>query len=131
MPVSKKIRKAYEQLKPFNYSPIPFAEFYKRTFVPLSKTQNGDWYEGQWSEITGKRDGFGYCIYEDGSLYEGYWQDGVQQGHGRIILHNGYYEGEFHGNQRHGEGSYYFNTGDFYQGEWVNSQKNGFGKMYN
>ena len=92
---------------------------------------NGDWYEGQWSETTGKRDGFGYCISpEANTLYEGYWHEGTQHGKGRILLVNGYYEGDFVTNQRHGTGKYVWNVGDWYEGDWANSQKSGFGKLF-
>lgn len=118
-------------MTPYNYSPVPFSEFHKRKFVAMRKLPNGDWYEGQWSESTGKRDGFGYCVSLEGNfLYEGYWSEGTQHGQGRIIMANGYYEGDFVTNQRHGQGKYVWNIGDYYEGEWVSSQKSGFGKLY-
>lgn len=59
-------------MPPFNYSPVPFAEMADKAFMPLKQIA-GEYYEGQWSETNGLRSGFGYCVYEDGSLYEGYW----------------------------------------------------------
>jgi hypothetical protein len=47
-----------------------------KSFLPLKQTSHSEVYEGQWSDISGRRDGFGYCVYEDGTLYEGYWKDG-------------------------------------------------------
>jgi len=93
-------------------------------------SSNGEWYEGQWNDKNGRRDGFGYCLYEDGSLYEGYWQDGCKHGQGRFITPNGYYEGEFNNNSRSGRGDYYWLSGDYYQGEWQNNQKQGFGRFF-
>ena len=63
-------------MTPFNYSPVPFLDFHKRSFRPLTRTNAGDYYEGQWSDLTNKRDGFGYCIsIEAGFIYEGYWSE--------------------------------------------------------
>jgi len=97
------MRSIYSTLEPFNYSPIPFVDFHKRSFRPFTRTATGDYYEGQWSDLTNKRDGFGYCIsVESGYLYEGYWSEGNQHGNGRLFRENGYYEGQFVMNQRHG-----------------------------
>ena len=125
------IRELHESLEPFNYSPVPFMDFHRRSFRPLTRTAAGDYFEGQWSDLTNKRDGFGYCIsLESGYMYEGYWSEGNQHGAGRMILENGYYEGQFVMNQRHGQGKYIWNSGDHYQGEWVSSMKSGFGRLY-
>lgn len=97
------MKQIFESLPDFNYSPVPFIDFCKRSFRPLRRTTTGDFYEGCWSDATNKRDGFGYCIaIESGYLYEGYWSEGNQHGPGRIILENGYYVGQFSMNQRHG-----------------------------
>lgn len=121
----------HESLDPFNYSPVPFIDFHKRSFRALTRTATGDYYEGQWSDATNKRDGFGYCIsIEAGFLYEGYWSEGNHHGNGRMILENGYYEGQFNMNQRHGQGKYIWNSGDHYTGEWMHSMKSGFGRLY-
>lgn len=127
------MRKEYEKLELFNYSPVPFLDLHKRQFLPIRRLQNsGDLYEGQWGETSGKRDGFGYCIsIEAEYLYEGYWVAGVQQGRGRMIMPNGYYEGDFSGNQRHGFGIYVWtSSGDYYEGNWYSGIKSGQGKLY-
>eukprot|EP01017_Pseudomicrothorax_dubius_P005002 TRINITY_DN11159_c0_g1_i11.p1 TRINITY_DN11159_c0_g1~~TRINITY_DN11159_c0_g1_i11.p1 ORF type:complete len:466 (-),score=101.55 TRINITY_DN11159_c0_g1_i11:96-1493(-) len=41
-----------------------------------------------------------------------------------------WYEGEKHGNMRHGRGKYFYGDGGFYDGQWDNDQMNGFGKLY-
>ena len=125
------LRQIHESLPPFNYSPMPFLDFHKRSFRPMSRTATGDFYEGQWSDQTNKRDGFGYCIsVESGYLYEGYWSEGNHHGNGRMLLENGYYEGQFVMNQRHGQGKYVWNSGDYYNGEWVSSMKDGYGRLF-
>lgn len=41
------MRKEYEKLELFNYSPIPLLDLHKRQFLPLTRLQNtGDLYEG-------------------------------------------------------------------------------------
>lgn len=46
--------------------------------------------------MNGKRCGRGKQYYRDGSIYEGYWRDGLRHGKGRIIYINGtVYEGEW------------------------------------
>ena len=39
----------------------------------------------------------------------------------------GCYEGEFHGNRRHGEGSQVYSNGDQYKGDWVEGRRHGQG----
>ena len=85
--IPPQLREAHERLPHFNYSPVPFLDFHKRSFRPLARTATGDFYEGQWSDLTNKRDGFGYCLAIDsGYIYEGYWSEGNQHGNGRMIL---------------------------------------------
>ena len=40
------LREAHERLPHFNYSPVPFLDFHKRSFRPLARTATGDYYEG-------------------------------------------------------------------------------------
>jgi len=41
------MRKEYEKLELFNYSPVPFLDLHKRQFLPIRRLQNsGDLYEG-------------------------------------------------------------------------------------
>jgi len=43
---------------------------------------------------------------------------------------NGYYIGEFNDKgERHGQGTYFWNTGDKYEGQWVNGKRHGQGTM--
>ena len=39
------------------------------------------------------------------------------------------YEGEFHGNRRHGEGSQVYANGDQFKGDWVRGQRHGHGVL--
>ena len=43
------MRKEYEKLELFNYSPVPFLDLHKRQFLPIRRLQNsGDLYDDQW-----------------------------------------------------------------------------------
>ena len=61
------------QLGPFVYDAPATEEGSKRKKRPLTTLENGARYEGEWNETTGKREGKGYQIWADGSLYEGQW----------------------------------------------------------
>ena len=41
----------------------------------------------------------------------------------------GCYEGEFHGNRRHGKGSQVYASGDQYKGDWVAGRRHGQGVL--
>jgi hypothetical protein len=57
------------------------------------------------------RDGRGYLISTDGSLFEGNWKNNKANGRGRIIESNGsIFEGEFLDNKKHGTGVYTYNV---------------------
>ena len=60
-----------KQLGQFNYEPAPSEDGVKRKKRALITLENGARYEGEWNEETNKRDGRGYQIWADGSLYEG------------------------------------------------------------
>ena len=54
---------------------------------------NGTIYVGE-IDKAGKRNGRGKQVWEDSSLYEGYWKDDKANGRGRLIHPNGdFYEG--------------------------------------
>lgn len=40
------LRQLHESLESFNYSPVPFTDFHKRSFRPVTRTATGDYYEG-------------------------------------------------------------------------------------
>ena len=91
---------------------------------------NGDWYEGYWSE--NKRNGTGtYFCASDNSEYTGNWRDNLKQGPGTMKLRNGnVIEGEWNENILQAEFvTIYYNDGSKYQGSMVNEKKHGRGVM--
>ena len=92
---------------------------------------NGDKYEGFFKD--GLFHGRGSLFYKNGEVKVGYWENGkIKESlrFDREYYENGYYEGEFLGDERHGLGVYYFNSGSKYEGRWVHNEFTGRGKFY-
>lgn len=111
--------------------------------------QNGSAYKGE--KVEGKKQGRGLFTYEDGSKYEGDWEDDVRCGFGSLTTKIGEieYEGEWVNDKFHGNGNLHntspkeldeaFDYQDFgklegswvkYEGEFVNGKWEGLGKLY-
>lgn len=76
-------------------------------------------------------DGFGQQQDEDGTLYSGYFKNGLFHGKGKLIFSSGdTYEGSFSQGSFEGFGTYFWSTGKKYQGEWREDDPNGIGTMY-
>ncbi len=111
-------------------------------------------YEGEM--LNGKRHGYGVAKYENGTVYEGYWEDnkphgqgkytygessksesfegnfvkGVIQGHGIFKLRSGtVYEGNFTDGKTTGDFTVKYDNGEVYVGQLVNSIRHGKGKI--
>ena len=85
-------------------------------------------YEGQTFE--NKRHGHGKCHFNNGSIYEGSWNDDNMEGVGSLkIPKEGIYQGEFMDNIFSGEGTFMYENGDVYKGKWANNKKEGYGTM--
>ena len=77
-------------------------------------------------------DGEGKLYNKNGELiYEGYFVKGIQEGKGRKITKNEYYNGNFIEGKMYGKGEIYFKNGNMkYIGEFVNDKKEGIGKYF-
>jgi hypothetical protein len=107
-----KVLEIKDRLGAFNYEPTPKDDGVKRKKRALITLENGARYEGEWNESTNKRDGRGYQIWADGSLYEGYWKNDKANGKGRLIHADGdVYEGEWKDDKAHGYGMYMHTDG--------------------
>ena len=74
--------------------------------------------------------GTGTYLYNDGSKYEGKWQNNLRGSYGKMSLLNGdTYEGAIMFGKKHGQGKYSFKDGSIYQGNFVNGARSGFGKL--
>jgi hypothetical protein len=90
--------------------------------------QNGDLYEGYFNE--GLREGIGLYTYkETGNTYEGEWLKNKKHGIGKMLFANeGEYFGRFENGKRHGEGMFkYSKTKNIYSGSWQYGNKHGKG----
>lgn len=75
-------------------------------------------------------EGHGTYIFEDGSRFEGVFQDGKIGKRGILFFKNGdKYLGEWSDQQRHGQGKFIFKTGDVYVGTFQNNRFDGYGEL--
>jgi hypothetical protein len=92
-----------------------------------STGKNGGVYKGE-KDLRGAMYGRGLLL-SNGSIFQGFFQKGVREGHGREILPNGsYYEGGWSGDMRNGWGVERIKDKE-YAGEWTNGVKDGLGFM--
>ena len=94
--------------------------------------ETGEVYEGGWMKGLngGKRHGRGICVYNDGTMYEGQWQNGKCQGRGQLMTVNRQiiYTGEWIDGFMQGQGTYNFENGDRYIGDWKEGNRHGKGE---
>lgn len=89
--------------------------------------EDGTLYMGQFDSLF---NGTGRCIYADGTVYDGGWENGLWEGSGTVVYPDGdIYRGEFHNNAKEGKGTYTYHTGARYEGEWKNDRFNGKGLL--
>lgn len=93
-------------------------------------TYDSGYYMGQINKDN-KREGRGAFIWNDGTYYVGYWEDGLKRA-GKFYYPDGtmFYNGEFQNGVKHGEGIQYFRDGTKYEGEFAYDKKNGKGTFY-
>ena len=72
-------------------------------------------------------EGHGKLIMNDGSYYEGEFQDGEIEGHGfrYYSLSGNTYSGKFHLGELQGQGVMKFLDGSVYEGEWKRNKRQG------
>ena len=93
--------------------------------------EDGSKYQGQWNQETGKRHGYGIHIATDGSIHEGYFKDDLANGRGRLIdLLGGVYLGNWKNGQKHNFGKQTNGRQKvIYEGYWANNLHHGYGKQ--
>ena len=83
-------------------------------------------YSGEF--LNGVPHGKGIKTFPDGSLSDGIWENNVMVRGIKKYSQGDTYEGEFKGNNRHGNGKYTWANGDVYNGEWKDNRMNGVGR---
>lgn len=116
----------------FNYEIGPYADDYAdgqhREKRGLTNIDNDARYQGEWIVGSDVRDGRGFQIWPDGSLYEGYWRNNKANGRGRLIHADGdVYEGEWKDDKADGLGVYSHADGARYEGNWLEDKQHGKG----
>ena len=84
-------------------------------------------YSGPLAE--GKPDGLGKVVFDDKSIYEGSFQNGLRHGKGRHSGTYWFFEGDFKEDLRTGYGVYTWPDGRKYEGNWENDLRSGKGKL--
>lgn len=126
---NQRVQEIRQSLGPFQYPNTTEKDGVQRKKLPQKTLENGAMYEGEWNEVTNKRDGKGTQIWADGSLYEGYWRNDKANGKGRLIHADGdVYEGEWKDDKAHGYGKYMHTDGAQYEGYWKEDKQHGKGK---
>jgi len=75
-------------------------------------------YTGGW--INGTRHGTGRTLWSDGTLYQGQYKAGWEQGIGVLRQGSEQYEGEFQDGKKHGKGIIVRDNGQKFKGTWIN-----------
>lgn len=69
-------------------------------------------------------------VYDDGSIFEGHFSEGLENGVGRRIFRNlEVFEGEYENGVVTGKGKYYYSNGNIYEGEWKEGKRDGSGQL--
>lgn len=82
-------------------------------------------YFGQYDN-NNRRHGWGQFVFQDGTLYEGEWENDAICGFGRLIRNDCYYEGYVKNGKANGSGNYE-DQYRHYSGEWKNDKRHGTG----
>lgn len=97
-----------------------------KSTVTMSITEKEGTFTG--TRVDGKKTGIGTYKWNDGTIYEGNFENDNINGTGKLTtVDNGIYEGEFKDGQKSGTGTYTFANGDIYTGSWENDQMSGEG----
>ncbi|KAJ8920712.1 hypothetical protein NQ315_004851, partial [Exocentrus adspersus] len=71
-----------------------------------------------------------FCIASTPTIYKGSWKDGKKDGYGWMLYdHNNWYEGGWCADKKQGLGYRQYKNGSRYKGMWLNDMKNGEGTM--
>lgn len=95
----------------------------------VMRFNDGSVYDGEWQNSV--MVGEGVCTYPDGRTeYKGEWRNGNPDGHGCFIYSNGdRYDGSWKNGKMDGRGVYAFQNSEVYDGEWKQNKHHGDGKF--
>ena len=106
------IRDIYQKLGPFDHyahreEGVEGDTEQKSLRLDFDERKSGALYRGQMNEASGKPDGFGFKVYPNNSVFEGFFVEGQINGFGRGVTPKGeVYQGRFEFDAMNGEGLY-------------------------
>ena len=115
------------ELEPYK---VNFSKIDTKNLIYVHKQKvGGNIYRGQTKNTAPfLSHGIGTMAYEDGKVYEGYWENGKRCGHGRLVYPNGsIYIGEYSNDLANGNGVFENVRGYRYEGQWLNDGLHGTG----
>lgn len=126
--MNKEVKLLYDKLVTENVKPFKgFNKFEKREFKTIEVNEGGN-YEGYVTESKDMRDGQGFVLWADGSIYDGWWKDDKPHGNGiKVFINGDAYVGSFRAGKMSGKGTYYKADNSKYEGEWQDNLQNGNG----
>lgn len=129
--LSKEAAKAYKSRGPYRYRPSELVDALtdgqELTPSVIVKDEEGAHYVGEVNNASEKH-GRGITIYQDGSVYEGFFRNNERHGAGRIIYENGdIYQGEWENGKCHGYGLYDSKNVSDFKGWWEDGMIHGKG----
>jgi len=127
------VKQAYSTLGPFDFTVQATDEFSEdeRTLVEKFETRrSGNMFRGQ-VNAQGRPDGTGFKLFPNGSVYEGFFEDGQCHGEGRgVSMAGDVFQGNFKYDVMDGYGFYMWNDGRIFEGDWKQGRKNGLGRYF-
>eukprot|EP01031_Cornospumella_fuschlensis_P007446 gene7446-9224_t len=78
----------------------------------------------------GRMHGLGTFLDAQGTVYQGEWQEGRENGLGLRVWVIGRYEGQWRGGKRHGRGIMFWINGNLYRGEFRDDLPEGLGEYF-
>merc|ERR1711915_733733 len=95
-------------------------------------------YDGEWKNKAAH--GYGVMRWQNGDRYEGDWSDGLRQGKGKYTskstggkydgqYKNEKYEGKWEAGLKEGEGKFTYASGDVFTGPYVAGNRHGMGEL--
>jgi hypothetical protein len=130
--IKNKINLSLNRLQQEKFFNSIYNPYYIKTFPYLIVEQpfyynSNCIYYGEWN-YQGQHHGYGILLFNDNSLFEGYFINNKINGTGKIFYNNDdFFEGEIKNNMKCGKGKYVFENGSIFTGDFCDNKIEGYG----